>query len=666
MKRKLLYVATFAAGMLFTACSSDDLNLEDNALASHFDQEGNAWVKIGINLPTTNAKYNAPKKRAIGEKGEDYGQFNDGEKYEYAVENAILVLFSGDSDKEDELKLVSAYQLGAGKWDSNGTDQITTDREFVQQISNSGASTKLYAYVILNKHSFFEVDNRQLKFTNGIDATDKVLNNMTFGEFHKLELREAGRRYDANSFMMTNMPYASKPGGAENPAGAIVKNLYPVALENIYPSKTEAELGSSATTINVERVLAKVETKWVYTEKDKEVKPADVENGTVAVVADGEHFYTEDGNAYPIQILGWFIDNTNPNTYVARNCEESVSDPLGYLGYKSSSNTYRMVNGAAVTAGAYRTFWAVDANYDATADNLVTKAGQSLGDPTPMKYDANGELVSGSLRTNGSYYYCPENTFDVAHQTEHNTTRVVVAADFGEPFYCFAQESGVKYSETEVINYTKARIAERVNFMQWVDDYCNDKVTDATSFIGVTITNPQDADHHDIAGRATITIDENPIDLKEDMIKSTANLTDAITAYKRAVNGDAQMTGHNTYLANNYHVDYYKDGIAYYHALIKHFGDIETPWDLKAHAGANNDVNGVYDNIDSHAYLGRYGVVRNNWYKLEIEGIRKIGTAVIPELPGGDKDNPDDQVENFLKVKINITPWAIRKQSTKL
>lgn len=652
MKLYKLFMGITAAAM-FAACSSDDL-VAESPVAGPFDADGNAYVKIGITLP------NVPTSRAIGEYGNGYGEFNDGEKYEYAVENAILVLFSGDSANEDDLELVSAYQLGSGAWNNDPTVEVTTNREFVQQISNAGASTKLYAYVILNKHSFFEVDNKQLKFTCGKgDHVETVLNGMTFGEFHALELKESGRRYDANSFLMTNMPYASLAGGATDPAGATIKNLYPVNAESIYPNETDAHNGSASTTINVERVLAKVETAWSY--------PAATTPLPGGGTADGSHFYTEDGNDYPVEILGWFIDNTNPNTYVARNCVAPGGVGLDYLGYKNSTaGTYRMVSGAAVTAGAYRTFWAVDNNYNVKAgeggsDALINEGG-TVVDTRLMEYNASGVNVGGRLRANNSYYYCTENTFDVEHQSEYNTTRVVVAARIGDGsnFYGFAQEPGVKYSNADVINYTKARIAERVCFMQWVADYCNGTVLDATQFIDVTVANPA------TAGRATVTIGETPTGFTSSMLKGGKTMADALAAYKRTVVGDTGLTGHNEFLANNYHVDFYKEGVAYYHALIKHFGDNETPWNLAAHAGVNNDVNGVYDGLDAAMYLGRYGVVRNNWYKVDISGVRKIGSATVPVLPGNEPDTPDDQVENFLKVKINITPWAIRKTVVKL
>lgn len=637
---KFLSAALVAVGL--ASCSSDDV-LSGNGLADKFDAEGNAYLKLGINLPSASSY-----TRGINDKGEDYGEFNDGTKYEYAVENATLVLFAGTEGADEKtFTIASAYTLGSGEWNENGSDQITTDREFVQKINNAGTTGKvLAAYVILNKHEFFEVDDHKLMFNDAKSSADPVdITGMSLKDFMALDIMEAGRRYDANCFLMTNMPYANYPGAGVQPAeGTTVKTLYPINPKAIYASQTAAEVGAYIAEVNVERVLAKVETSWTY--------------------PDGKDFFeTDDQYKYHAEILGWFIDNTNPTTYVARNYEEPEANPLGYLWYNNpKSNTYRMISNAAVcgtypNGNAIRTFWAVDPNYNVKATNLINRGGEFVTN-TQMKYDENGNNIGGNLRANGTYYYCTENTFDVAHQSEYNTTRVVVAADFGDAFYTIANEPGKKYDKEDIVGYVKARLAERVSFMQWVEDYCNATVDNALDFVQVNLpANPE-------AGKITITISSTAQGLAAGNIKTGKTLEQAVAAYKKMV--ETEETGHNDYLKKNYSVEFFKDGVAYYYALIKHFGDYETPWIREEHAGVSNDVNGVYEGLDSNKYLGRYGVVRNNWYKIDIEGIRQIGTSTVPELPGSDEDTPDtpdDQVENYLKVKINITPWVIRKQS---
>ena len=103
--------------------------------------------------------------------------------------------------------------------------------------------------------------------------------------------------------------------------------------------------------------------------------------------------------------------------------------------------------------------------------------------------------------------------------------------------------------------------------------------------------------------------------------------------------------------------------MAYYKVLVKHFGDVETP--LKSAA----DIPGsTYDDVYPSAtraqdYLGRYSIVRNNWYQITLDGIKHIGKPSVPEIP---TDTPDDEIDAYLKVRINILSWALRTQHVTL
>jgi len=77
------------------------------------------------------------------------------------------------------------------------------------------------------------------------------------------------------------------------------------------------------------------------------------------------------------------------------------------------------------------------------------------------------------------------------------------------------------------------------------------------------------------------------------------------------------------------------DGINYYRILIRHFNDTQE--------------NGLM------AY-GRYGVVRNNYYKLTLKSIGAPGSIKKPG-PNG----PDDK-KLYLGVSIEVLPWVVREQ----
>ena len=113
----------------------------------------------------------------------------------------------------------------------------------------------------------------------------------------------------------------------------------------------------------------------------------------------------------------------------------------------------------------------------------------------------------------------------------------------------------------------------------------------------------------------------------------------------------------------NFTVNYYAGGHAYYAARIKHFGDYETPWSATGAyiKGSGEVVTDIYgDPVQTKDFLGRYGVVRDNWYNLSVDGVTKIGSAEPVNVTG--KGTPDDEVENYISVHVHIVPWVIRNQ----
>ena len=96
-------------------------------------------------------------------------------------------------------------------------------------------------------------------------------------------------------------------------------------------------------------------------------------------------------------------------------------------------------------------------------------------------------------------------------------------------------------------------------------------------------------------------------------------------------------------------IKYYKGGVSYYYAaLIRHFNDLEAKWEA--------------DEAYALKHLGRYGVVRNNWYDITINSISGPGDpAIVP--PSG---NPDDNAEGYIRAEINVLSWAKRSQGVDL
>ena len=94
-------------------------------------------------------------------------------------------------------------------------------------------------------------------------------------------------------------------------------------------------------------------------------------------------------------------------------------------------------------------------------------------------------------------------------------------------------------------------------------------------------------------------------------------------------------------------VEYFQKGVCYYNILIRHD-----------------------DAITATMALGKYGVVRNNWYTLAINSVKQPGTPWIPDTTDPtDPEKPgenDDDAEAYLSVSITINPWTTWSQGVDL
>ena len=113
-------------------------------------------------------------------------------------------------------------------------------------------------------------------------------------------------------------------------------------------------------------------------------------------------------------------------------------------------------------------------------------------------------------------------------------------------------------------------------------------------------------------------------------------------------------------LLNSITIKFYDDGYCYYRVLIRHF-DTQTPWSSAA-SMTDNTTAQVYaatsPDTPESKYLGRYGMVRNNWYNICINSVTHVGSPVIPPLTS----NADDTVEQLLNATLKISEWESHNQ----
>lgn len=631
MKKKFFYSMLAAATML-VSCSSEDEVVNNNP----FSENEDGYVAFNIQLPQANGTTRSND------------EFHDGNPLptEYQVRNATLFLFTGTT--ESAAKFCGAYTMNVKSFTEVGTptDQCSTEGKVSTKISTPAIATNLYAYVIINHNGLVanpSATSVDVITYNGTSTTTTTVGTTTdFATFSQLVLNNIGN--DTQGYLMTNCPVNDATAGASEPTTKNVTVLTKLDSSKIKATESDAE-ANPAGEIFVERAAVKVTV-------NTSMSGTTPTTGTPSVNFDADNFK-------------WALQNENQAYYNARQMTASwlalYAD--GSDGTPNTSTKYRFASGSAIHnidgVDIVRTYWGTDVNYNVDMDNTIT--------PPTYKFQTLPAGVSYINKAKNTSAYTFENTFDVDRQSSKNTTQVAISVPFnnGEDFYTAStngdnnilQAPGYTGSEKKIHEYIMEYLcANNAAFNTWYSTKGENRITVTM----VERLSPSNGYHKVHAVTRGGSADALPSGITESELVTLIN--------------DAMK------------FKYYKDGVAYYRVRIKHFGaelssGAETPWDVTKHS--TNSIIGVYKTINGSdvssksdgLYLGRYGVLRNNWYQLEVTAIKNIGYPLPgdPSKPGNpnDPDNPnpwtpdtpDDEVENYIAVKIHVTPWALRKQS---
>lgn len=587
MKNVKLFSMALAALML-GACSSDEVAVNDNQTVTGGEK---GYVNLSINLPTQ------PTSRAND-------VYDDGLPAEYKVNDATLLLFAGATEAAATFK--SAYELDVTGFATQdpANDNITTKATLVQEITTPTTTPgqNIYALVVINDNGLLTV-NANVASLDGTSLTGKTFAQV-YGQ--ALTLSSAADLTD-DGFFMTNAPLANKAGGAVQQLTDVeVTTLAKIDPTAIYHTASEAS-SKPATTIYVERAVAKVTV-----------------NAT-----DADQVTGGNPNIASYEVEGWAFNVLNTKTYAVRNVAGAT-----WWEYTKAGQTpdFRFVGNTFVATGLYRTYWGIDPNYSTYAEgDFTVTSGTELDNTTLYGFGANNPG------------YCIENTFNIANQINNRTTQVVLkakltikGAETDGTFYTLNGNTSTIYQKTGVENIIKTDV------MEWLEENKATYIASGTvngDDLAVVLSNATT----DKAGKVTITSVTLPegaatgITFVDGQTLQTLNA--AIATQVTALNG-------------NLTIDYYKGGYAYYPILIKHFGDEQTPW-----------TSDGKDGYDSEAgFLGRFGALRNNWYDITVNGIKNIGTSSVPDVT----NEYDDPENTYISVAINVLSWAKRTQSVEL
>lgn len=605
--KKIYLPLALAATLALGACSSD--NVVDNGGSNPIDLSKGGFVKMSLNLPTDNNR---------GSRAE----LNDGLASEYGIKNAYLVLFEGAENDEDAATFKGAYELSNSDFEMVGNNHVTlTKRIAFANDTKPAEGNKLYALVVLNNNGLFTVDaTHTLTFaTTNVNATDYA-SRANFINFSKAiaSTNTDGETPFAsdvanNGIFMTNAPLCTKPGGGSAPTGAKIKTLADVT-DNIYTTEAEAK-SKPAAEIYVERAVAKVT----------------VQSKTDALEANKANAASK----ISYQLYNWVVDNTNKKSYIVRQYNKDWnsihSDKVTTGDYQ-----YRFVWGSEVNPNAtegnklYRTSFAQDPEYDTPAANAANYNQMA----------SNAKMTLSTEFGNDHPQYCNENTFKVTAQNQDQTTRVVLGVKLSAPGTTTYDADLYTVNDNKEVVYTKATLAERLKNIllkeaavnTWVKAHATDASFDITF----------DANE---AGTTTIT-------------KATFKGKTAAGAAEETL--ETFTTDLDKALPN---IVRYKGGVAYYAVRIKHFGDTEgTPWNVAEQGVTAGGNSKIYPGANEGWFLGRYGVVRNNWYDISVNKIQTLGDATTPAL----SNTPDDVLDNYISVSINVLSWSMHTQGADL
>lgn len=384
-----------------------------------------------------------------------------------------------------------------------------------------------------------------------------------------------------------------------------VTTLVPIESTKIYP--TEAQAASNPSTdIYVERGLAKITVTSA--------------SSTQKTIAGG----TYDGDKVTIQ--KWGLDVTNKKSFPVHKTDGTGYDTDIWSNTDTPSSTtnnattLRFVDNNTSTV-AKRVYWGVDPNYDNAELNAETTVGKTKREEN-FNYVNKDQLTA----TTSDAQYCLENTFNLGNMMQGQTTRVVFKAKYvpkgfteGQTFYMVGKNTAI-----------------------WTEDNLKDEITAAvTKVVSSATTTNTTVELTDAAGGNDITKAGNHLLALGNISVTGVTLApsdiDAINAKLGLKEGEGIST--------------YQNAEAYYIARVKHFG-VLTPWN----AGQNYET-------DNLSFLGRYGVLRNNWYELDVD---KVSGPGYPNVPDVKPNVPDDENFKYISVSVKILSWAKRSDTVDL
>lgn len=575
MKIKHLFGLAVIAAMTASCSSNEDLGTAGPGTGNNV--AGVGYATFTINLPSVS-----------GTRAADAGgaEVAPGTEDEYKVANATALIFQKYGADEGSYKFVESVDLLDANvaWNDDTEEGVTKSKKLVAKLTNVDTKNTYGVLILLNN-----------KTASGEVKIKLPTVGQSYNDWNNTALTPKVTDLAAtDNFYMANAPL--------NESGSVT-TLVTIDKNNIYATSTEAESGTKAANVYVERGVAKMSIAAPGTIKVKD-KATKVETKST------------------VDFSNWALDITNQKTYAVHNI------------YGLSTDFSGIWTNARFTGTNKRIYWGKDPNYDRTELNDADDAGDTNRGKEFNFIKATSEINKAFTES----AYCLENTFNLANMYQGQTTRVIFKAKYTpkDGTSELADADGTFYTignMTTILNTDKLKaavdaVATPVLPTGYTIDYTNFKkegshvitLEDIKDATGATLV--AGTDYSGKTGTQIVADINAKLGLKDGR--------------------DEAKVGINTYAK----------GATYYIARVKHFGDALTEWKSGENYGTENGK-----------YLGRYGMLRNNWYELTVGNVYGPG---YPDVPPVDPTLPDDENEKYLSVSVKILSWAKRTQSVDL
>lgn len=527
-------------------------------------------------------------------------EYDDGTDGEYKVNDVTLVFSKWESGVH---KIVQVTKLTSTDWqkEGTGTDDITSFSLLpVVPVADKEADRVL---VLVNSSKVFAVESSTIDANTGVISGNGYIapkGGDQANAYSTIEALEVAQTITDGGGSTEHVldDYYGTTTGWFM-ASASIKNA-----GNIDTHDNHNQLVKITPQSSKEAAMADADENVIYVERA--VAKVSLTLGGSSQL-NKEFACQGDFSSDHVTINGWALDITNKSTFPLRRI--------------ASTPAWSLDRFAPASRTPQRYEWSVDDNY----------SDYDLGTDF---YRTNATEVNAN-RCNISLY-CLENTFTIANMKQDGTTRAILRGQY--------VPDGI--AQTEVNDHGIFRLGESVKFYKQADMI--DKVKKAVVASGAVTEAEMNTAAVSIdglkVGKADFTYNgaQNKIVVIKQGESTPVDLSGKIDAIKGML---GQLT-------------YYDKGYCYYPVRIRHFADTADPTyaDGVSAWNAGNTYN------SDEAWLGRYGVVRNNSYVINVTSVKAPGSPTIPEPT----QNIDDEEFYYIQATVKVLSWTKRSQNVEL